>query len=85
MYVNQEDKPQIIEDILKYYRKSWEDYDHSTLVEQTKDIQNRPKNAEKLSKEDLINLLIDDDRLIMEGKAYLELKDELFSLQNIKY
>ena len=85
MYVNQDDKPQIIEEILSYYRNSWTEYDHSTLVEQTKDLQKRPKNVEKLKKEDLINLLIEEDRNLMQEKAYLELKEELFGLKNINY
>ena len=85
MTINQEDKPQIIEKILEFYRKGWGDYSRDTLLEQIKDVQSKPENTIELTKEQLINILLDDDRSMKNESAYLELKEELWELENINF
>jgi PHD/YefM family antitoxin component YafN of YafNO toxin-antitoxin module len=85
--VNQDDKPLIISNILKFYKKSWEDYDRDMLREQIKDIKCSltEEEQDELTKEQLINILMNEDARCLSEKSYFELQNEISDYDKISY
>jgi hypothetical protein len=71
------DKSNLVNKVLKFYRDGWQDYDHTTLIEQTKELEFPPKNAKTLSREELVECLIQEDKKNLEKMSVRELLDEL--------
>lgn len=71
------DKESLVNKVLKFYRDGWQDYDHTTLIEQTKELEFPPKNAKTLSKEELIECLIQEDKNMLLKMSVRDLLDEL--------
>jgi hypothetical protein len=71
------DKFNLVNKVLKFYRDGWQDYDHTTLIEQTKELEFPPKNAKTLSREELVECLIQEDKKNLEKMSVRELLDEL--------
>lgn len=64
-------------EILEFYRVSWSEYDHKTLIDQTKELPFPPQNAKSLSKEELINCLLQEDVKNLNTMTNKELSTEL--------
>jgi hypothetical protein len=73
---NQE-KKLIINEILSYYKISWAEFDQPTLLDQIKEIENPPVVAKSTTKESLIQLLLNEDKRILETQTIKELRSEL--------
>lgn len=74
--INQE-REDLVEKIVKLYRKAWSKYDKSMLVEQVKDLENPISGALKLTAEELIEHLINEDINNLRKNDILSLKKEL--------
>ena len=70
--------------LLNYINDGWQSYDLKSLIECTRDIEHdhlkiELKKARRLNKPDVVDLLLQNDKLNLMNKDDNELVDEIFS------